>query len=150
MLTLGIAVGVVRKLVTLGDGYGFVVAEAALPSATRKGKQGLSVKRPDEARLCLPVAGDSVAMVGENRKMLIFPLAEVPQMERGRGVRLQRFKDGGVLDAKTFDMEAGLTWRDAADRLHTRSAADLAEWRAAHGQAGRMVPKGFPRAGQFN
>ncbi|TIS72719.1 MAG: DNA topoisomerase IV subunit A, partial [Mesorhizobium sp.] len=97
----------------------------------------------------IPVAGDHLAIVGENRKMLIFPLSEIPEMARGKGVRLQKYKDGGVLDLKTFTIAAGLTWQDSADRTFTKSREELAEWIGARAAAGRMVPKGFPRTGKF-
>ncbi|HEV7252522.1 MAG TPA: DNA topoisomerase IV subunit A [Mesorhizobium sp.] len=138
-----------KRLLISREGYGFIVSEIEVLANTRKGKQAMAVKSPDEAVRCLPLSGDSLAVVGENRKMLVFPLSDVPEMERGKGVRLQRFKDGGVLDAKTFGMAQGLNWRDSADRVHTRSQAELADWIAPRGTAGRMVPKGFPRTGLF-
>ena len=138
-----------RLLLVSHEGNGFVVAEAEVVANTRKGKQVMNVKAPDEAAKCLSVAGDHVAIVGDNRKMLVFPLAEIPEMARGKGVRLQKYKDGGVLDAKTFAMEAGLTWQDSADRIFTRSRAELAEWIGERAAAGRLVPKGFPRTGKF-
>ena len=95
------------------------------------------------------VTGDHLAIVGENRKMLVFPLAEMPEMARGKGVRLQRYKDGGVLDLKTFAVESGLSWQDSADRTFSRSREELAEWFGARASAGRMAPKGFPRTGKF-
>ncbi|MDA4634695.1 hypothetical protein NZA98_26970, partial [Escherichia coli] len=124
--------------------------EADVMANTRKGRQVMNVKAPDEARHCIPVAGDSVAIVGENRKMLVFPLAEIPELGRGKGVRLQRYKDGGVSDIRVFAMERGLTWQDAADRTFTRSREELAEWIGPRASAGRMVPKGFPRSGKFS
>jgi topoisomerase-4 subunit A len=139
-----------RKLLLVShEGNGFVVPEAEVVANTRKGKQVMNVKTPDEAAKCLPVAGDHLAIVGDNRKMLVFPLAEIPEMTRGKGVRLQKYKDGGVLDAKTFAMETGLTWQDSADRVFTRSRTELAEWIGDRASAGRMVPKGFPRTGKF-
>jgi topoisomerase IV subunit A len=138
-----------RLLLVSREGYGFTVPEAEVVANTRKGRQVMNVKSPDEARLCLAVSGDHLAIVGENRKMLVFPLAEVPEMTRGKGVRLQRYKDGGVSDAKTFAMEAGLTWMDSAGRAFTRSQAELIEWIGNRATAGRMVPKGFPRTGRF-
>ena len=138
-----------RLLLVSHEGNGFVVAEAEVVANTRKGKQVMNVKAPDEAAKCLSVAGDHVAIVGDNRKMLVFPLAEIPEMARGKGVRLQKYKDGGVLDAKTFAMEAGLTWQDSADRIFTRNRAELAEWIGDRAAAGRLVPKGFPRTGKF-
>ncbi len=139
-----------RKLLLASHlGNGFVVPEAEVVANTRKGKQVMNVKAPDEAKLCLAVEGDHVAIVGENRKMLVFPLSEVPEMTRGKGVRLQKYKDGGVLDLKTFSLEAGLSWQDSADRTFVRPKEELAEWLGARASAGRMVPKGFPRTGKF-
>jgi topoisomerase IV subunit A len=139
-----------RKLLLAShEGYGFVVPEAEVVANTRKGKQVMNVKAPDEAKLCLPVSGDHVAIVGENRKLLVFLLSEIPEMGRGKGVRLQRYKDGGIADLKTFAMADGLTWQDSAERTHSRSRADLAEWIGNRAAAGRMVPKGFPRTGKF-
>ncbi|PSJ65787.1 DNA topoisomerase IV subunit A [Kumtagia ephedrae] len=139
-----------RKLLLVSRaGNGFVVPEAEVVANTRKGKQVMNVKSPDEAQRCAPVGGDHVAIVGENRKMLVFPLAQVPEMARGKGVRLQRYKDGGVLDAKLFAIDDGLTWQDSSGRTFTRTRAELAEWLGDRAGAGRMVPKGFPRTGKF-
>ena len=139
-----------RKLLVVSrEGYGFTVPEAEVAANTRKGKQVMNVKAPDEAVRCLTVSGDHVAIVGENRKMLVFPLAQVPEMARGKGVRLQRYKDGGVMDVKLFAIAAGLTWQDSADRTFAKTAAELAEWTGDRATAGRMVPKGFPRSGKF-
>ena len=88
-----------------------------------------------------------MAVVGENRKMLVFPAAELPEMGRGKGVRLQRYKDGGLSDAVTFTLADGLSWKDSGGR--TRSVTDLAEWRGARASAGRMAPRGFPRENRF-
>jgi topoisomerase-4 subunit A len=139
-----------RKLLLASHlGNGFVVPETEVVANTRKGKQAMNVKAPDEAKLCVPVAGDHVAIVGENRKLLVFPLAEVPEMARGKGVRLQKYKDGGVSDIKTFALTEGLSWHDSADRTFTRGKEELVEWIGARASAGRMVPKGFPRTGRF-
>jgi topoisomerase-4 subunit A len=140
-----------RKLLLVShDGNGFVVPEEEVVANTRKGKQVMNVKAPDEAQRCVPVAGDHLAIVGENRKMLVFPLAEIPEMGRGKGVRLQKYKDGGVLDLKTFTLAAGLSWQDSADRTFVKSPEELVEWIGARASAGRMVPKGFPRTGKFS
>ena len=140
-----------RKLLLISyQANGFIVSENDVIGTTRKGKQVMNVKLPDEAKLCLPVDGDHLAIVGENRKMLIFPLEQISEMTRGKGVRLQRYKDGGVSDAVTFKLEDGLTWRDTADRTFSRSAAELIEWQGTRAGAGRMVPKGFPRSGKFS
>ncbi|MER8838489.1 DNA topoisomerase IV subunit A [Mesorhizobium sp. M0684] len=139
-----------RKLLLVShDGNGFIVPEEEVVANTRKGKQVMNVKAPDEAQRCVNVAGDHLAIVGENRKMLVFPLAEIPEMGRGKGVRLQKYKDGGVLDLKTFTLASGLSWQDSADRTFTKSRDELAEWIGARASAGRMVPKGFPRTGKF-
>jgi len=139
-----------RKLLLASyAGNGFVVPEKEVVANTRKGKQIMNVKAPDEARLCVPIAGDHVAIVGENRKLLVFPLSQIPELVRGKGVRLQRYKDGGIADLKTFAMAAGLTWQDSAERTFTRSQAELAEWMGDRASAGRMAPKGFPRTGKF-
>ncbi len=138
-----------RLLLASHQGNGFLVPEDEAVANTRKGRQVMNVKIPDEARFCIPATGDHVAIVGENRKMLVFALSEIPEMTRGKGVRLQKYKSGGVLDLKTFAMDAGLTWQDSADRTFTRTQAELAEWIGARASAGRMVPKGFPRTGKF-
>lgn len=131
-------------------GNGFIASQTDIIATTRKGKQIMNVKLPDEAKLCVPVTGDHIAIVGENRKMLIFPISEIPEMSRGKGVRLQRYKDGGVSDISTFTLDDGLNWRDAAERTFTRRADELLEWMGARAGAGRMVPKGFPRSGKFS
>jgi topoisomerase-4 subunit A len=136
-----------RLLVASSAGDGFVVDETEVVAQTRAGKQVLNVKAPVAARVCRPVEGDHVAAVGENRKVLIFPLAELPEMGRGKGVRLQKYKDGGLSDARTFTLAEGLSWRDPAGR--TRTEADLVEWIGKRASAGRMAPRGFPRNNTF-
>jgi len=139
-----------RLLVASHEGYGFVVPEAEVVANTRKGKQVMNVKAPDEAARLVFVEGDHVAIVGENRKLLVFPLDQVPEMTRGKGVRLQRYKDGGVADLKTFAIGSGLSWQDSADRTFNRTKDELAEWIGDRASAGRMVPKGFPKTGKFS
>ena len=138
-----------KLLLASHEGNGFIVPETDAIATTRKGKQVMNVKAPDEAKLCIRVSGDHVAVVGDNRKMLVFPLAEIPEMTRGKGVRLQKYKDGGVSDIRTFAMADGLTWQDSADRTFTRTKEELLEWIGARASAGRLVPKGFPRSGKF-
>jgi topoisomerase-4 subunit A len=139
-----------RKLLLVShDGNGFVVPEAEVAANTRKGKQVMNVRAPDEAQRCVPVAGDHIAIVGENRKMLVFPLADVPEMGRGKGVRLQKYKDGGVLDVKLFAMDSGLSWQDSAGRTFLKTREELTEWMGSRASAGRLAPKGFPRTGKF-
>ncbi|WP_343314400.1 DNA topoisomerase IV subunit A [Brucella sp. BE17] len=138
-----------KLLLVSHEGNGFVVAESEAIANTRKGKQVMNVKVPDEAKLCQRISGDHIAVVGENRKMVVFPLADIPEMTRGKGVRLQKYKDGGVSDVRTFVLAEGLTWQDSAERTFTRNAQELGEWLAARASAGRLVPKGFPRSGKF-
>ncbi|ANH03733.1 MULTISPECIES: DNA topoisomerase IV subunit A [Shinella] len=140
-----------RKVIVASQaGNGFVVAETEMVANTRKGKQVMNVGMPDEAKLVVPVRGDHVAVVGENRKMLVFPLAQLPEMSRGKGVRLQRYKDGGVSDLRCFAIADGLTWDDSAGRNFVRSKDELTEWMGDRASAGRTVPKGFPRSGKFS
>jgi topoisomerase-4 subunit A len=138
-----------KLLVASTAGYGFVVPEDEVVAATRKGKQILNVATDEEARVCVPVDGDYVATVGENRKMVIFPLDEVNEMTRGKGTILQRMKDGAMIDARVFWKKEGLTWLDAAGRTFTLPWSELSEWVGSRAQAGRIVPKGFPRSNRF-
>jgi topoisomerase-4 subunit A len=142
-------VGGRKFLVASLAGRGFVVPEDECLANTRKGKQVLNVDAPDEARVVVPVEGEQVASIGDNRKMLVFPLEQTPEMTRGRGVRLQRFKDGGLSDLKTFKADAGLTWTDSADRTFTLTMKELSEWRGNRADAGRLAPKGFPKINKF-
>jgi topoisomerase-4 subunit A len=125
------------------------VAEDECLGNTRKGKQVLNVNAPDQACALAPVEGELVAAIGDNRKMVIFPIEQVPEMTRGRGVRLQRFKDGGLSDLKTFKAAQGLTWVDSAARTFTSTLKELADWRGNRADAGRLAPKGFPRSNKF-
>jgi topoisomerase-4 subunit A len=132
------------------EGRGFIVPEDECLANTRKGKQILNVAMPDEARALAPVDGELVAAIGENRKMVVFPLEQVPEMTRGRGVRLQRHKDGGLSDIRVFEAQKGLTWTDSAGRVFTLSLKELADWRGNRGDAGRLAPKGFPKSNKFD
>jgi topoisomerase-4 subunit A len=138
-----------KFLIASTQGQGFVVAEDECLGNTRKGKQVLNVKAPDQACALAVVEGDLVASIGENRKMVVFPIEQVPEMARGRGVRLQRFKDGGLSDLKTFKAQQGLTWVDSAGRSFTFALKELADWRGNRADAGRLAPKGFPRNNKF-
>src|SRR5215467_198417 len=139
-----------RKLLVAGSGgHGFIVNEDEVLAMTRKGKQVLNVPEGEGAVVVAPVSGDSVAVIGENRKLLLFPLSELPEMPRGKGVRLQRYKDGALSDAKVFDKKEGLTYLDAAQRSFTLSATELRDWWGQRAQAGRLPPKGFPKSGKF-
>ncbi|MGB0703715.1 MAG: DNA topoisomerase IV subunit A [Paracoccaceae bacterium] len=136
-----------RLLVASSAGDGFIVPEDEIIAQTRSGRQVLNVRGDVKAKTCLPIAGDHVAVVGENRKVLVFSIEELPEMNRGKGVRLQKYKDGGLSDVTTFDMAAGLSWLDPAGR--TRTETDLLEWTSKRASAGRMAPRGFPRDNRF-
>ncbi len=136
-----------KLLLASSAGDGFIAAEDEVLAQTRGGKQVLNLREGVHARVCRPVKGDHVACVGENRKVLIFPLSELPEMTRGKGVRLQKYKDGGLSDARTFTLAEGLSWRDPAGR--TRTQTDLREWLGKRAGAGRMAPRGFPRDNRF-
>ncbi|NWG22825.1 MAG: DNA topoisomerase IV subunit A [Pseudorhodoplanes sp.] len=138
-----------KFLVASRGGRGFVVAEDECVANTRKGKQVLNVKPGDGARAIAAVDGDMVAAIGENRKMVIFPLDQVPEMTRGAGVRLQRYKDGGLADVTTFKARDGLAWFDGAGRAFSMSLKELADWRGNRADAGRLAPKGFPKSNRF-
>ena len=142
--------GARKFLVGSAQGRGFVVPEDECVANTRKGKQVLNIAAPDVARAIAQVEGELVAAVGENRKMLIFPLEQVPEMGRGRGVRLQRYKDGGLSDLKTFKSDEGLSWTDTAGRVFALTLKELADWRGNRADAGRLAPKGFPRSNKFS
>ena len=139
-----------KFLVASTEGRGFVVPEDECLANTRKGKQVLNVAMPDEARAIAVVEGELVAAIGDNRKLLVFPLEQVPEMTRGRGVRLQRYKDGGLSDVKAFKVEEGLSWTDAAGRAFSLTLKELADWRGNRADAGRLAPKGFPRSNTFS
>ncbi len=136
-----------KLLVASSAGDGFVVAEDEIVAQTRSGRQVLNVRGDVRAQVCRPVTGDHIACVGENRKVLVFPLEDLPEMARGKGVRLQKYKDGGLSDATTFTLAEGLSWLDPAGR--TRTETDLAEWIGKRATAGRMAPRGFPRDNRF-
>jgi len=139
-----------RKLIVASkQGRGFIVPEDECLANTRKGKQILNVKPPDAARALTTVEGELVAAIGENRKMVVFPIDQIPEMARGRGVRLQRHKDGGLSDIKTFEVEKGLTWIDSAGRVFTLTLKELSDWRGNRADAGRLAPKGFPKNNKF-
>jgi topoisomerase IV subunit A len=136
-----------RLLLASRDGRGFIVDAYEAAAQTRAGKQIMNPAAGVMAALCVPAEGDFVALVGDNRRMLILDLDEIPVMARGRGVILQRYRTGGLADAKTFRAEEGLTWRQGENR--TRTETDIVAWRGPRGGAGRAVPQGFPRTGRF-
>jgi topoisomerase IV subunit A len=135
-----------KYLIASNTGRGFIVPAADLLAERKTGKQVLNLKPKEEAALCVPAEGDHVAIIGENRKLLVFPLDQVPEMARGAGVILQRYKDGELSDAKVFPLADGLTWK-LGDRVRTET--DLRPWLAERGAAGRLPPNGFPRTPKF-
>ncbi len=138
-----------KLLVASSGGYGFIVPEDEVVASTRKGKQVLNVTEPEEACVVIPADGDMVACVGENRKVLVFPLEDVNEMARGKGTILQRYKDGGLSDVRVFTKKEGLTWLDSAGRTFTLPWSDLKDWAGDRAQAGHIAPKGFPRSNKF-
>ncbi len=140
-----------KLLIASTGGYGFIVPEDEVVASTRKGKQVLNVTEPDEAKLIVPVpAGpDHLAIVGDNRKMLIFKLDDVNEMTRGKGVILQKSKEGNLADARPFKKSEGLSWVDSAGRTFAMSWSELKEWVGQRAQSGRVVPRGFPKSNSF-
>lgn len=138
-----------KLLVASTEGRGFVVSSDDVVANTRKGRQVLNVDLPIEAMLVTPAEGDHVAIIGQNRKLLCFPLSEVAEMSRGKGVKLQRYKDGGLSDAKVFKLADGLTWLDSSGRTWTVAQSELTEWLGHRAEAGRLPPKGFPKNNRF-
>ena len=136
-----------KLVVAAADGRGFVVPEDDIVAQTKGGKQVLNLAEGVEAAVCTPVEGDMLAVVGENRKLSIFALEELPEMTRGRGTILQRYKDGGLSDLTTFKRAEGLRWTMGGGK--TRTETDLMNWLGKRGAAGRLPPRGFPRSGKF-
>jgi topoisomerase-4 subunit A len=140
-----------KLLIASSDGKGFLASGDATLAETRKGKQLVNLRAGARVAVVRPVAedADTVAVIGENRKLLVFPLAELPELARGQGVTLQRYRDGGLADATAFSLAEGLSWALGGESGRTRTETDLTSWRAARGAAGRMPPIGFPRSNRF-
>jgi topoisomerase-4 subunit A len=136
-----------KLLLAASDGRGFIVPADEVLGQTRNGKQVLNPGEGAKARVARPAEGDTVAVVGENRKLLLFPLSEVPEMARGRGVILQRYHDGELSDAKVFTFADGLTWKQGESR--TRTETELDAWRGERAGSGRVAPRGFPQSNSF-
>ncbi|MBB6189971.1 topoisomerase-4 subunit A [Sphingobium wenxiniae] len=138
-------------LLAASDGRGFVAAMGDVIAETRKGKQVVNVRAGAKLTVVRPIAqdADSVAVVGENRKLLVYSLTEMPRMARGQGVQMQRYRDGGLSDAIAFRFADGLSWTMGGETGRTRTEADMTPWRVARGAAGRMPPTGFPRDNRF-
>ena len=141
-----------KRIVASNDGRGFVVAEADAVAQTRTGKQVLNTDPLSRAAYCTEIGAedDTVAVVGENRKVLLFPLSELPEMTRGKGVLLQRYKDGGMNDLRTLKLDDGLSWLMSGGKTRTVVGEDLAEYVGKRASAGRMAPHGFPRDNRFS
>ncbi|WP_448657925.1 DNA topoisomerase IV subunit A [Sphingomonas sp. CJ99] len=141
-----------RLLVSASDGRGFVVRTSDVMAETRKGKQVVSPRTGGRLAVVRPIApgDDYVAVIGDNRRMLVFPLAELAEMARGQGVQLQRYREGSLADARTFRFDQGLSWTMGGEQGRTRTEPDLSAWRAARGAAGRTPPSGFPRNNRFD
>jgi topoisomerase IV subunit A len=137
-----------KFLIASSEGQGFIVKEEDCVGNTRKGKQVLNVEMPNEARAITTVAGDQVAVIGSNHKMVIFPIDQVPEMARGRGVRLQKYTSASLSDVTTFESKAGLSWKDSAGRDQGMSWKDLADWRGNRADAGRLA-HGLPKSNRF-
>jgi topoisomerase IV subunit A len=146
LTALFVAVEGTKYLIASNTGRGFIVPAAELLAERRTGKQVLNLKPKEEAALCVPADGDHVAIIGQNRRLLVFPLDQIPEMARGSGVILQRYKDGDLSDAKVFRLADGLTWR-LGDRVRTE--IDLRAWLAERGTSGRLPPNGFPKTPKF-
>ena len=138
-----------KFLVASYGGNGFVVPEDDVLGTTRKGKQVLNLKAPDKAAAMTTIDGELAAAIGANRKMVIFALSQVPEMGRGRGVRLQRYKEKGLSDVTTFKTDDGMSWVDGAGRSFTLAMKELKDWRGNRADAGRIAPKGFPKNNKF-
>lgn len=135
-----------RYIIVADDGRGFIVKDTDLLAQTKSGKQILTVTAPNKAKKCLEIDGDMVAVVGQNRKILIFKVDELPEMSKGRGVKLQFYRDGSLSDVTTFYKEKGLSWQAGS---RTRTETDVLQWAGRRGQSGRFAPIGFPRTNLF-
>ncbi|MFO1238809.1 MAG: DNA topoisomerase IV subunit A [Sphingomonadaceae bacterium] len=140
-----------RILLAASDGKGFVANASEVVAETRKGRQVVNVRTGAKLAVArtIPAGHDYAAVVGDNRKLVVFPLEELPEMTRGQGVTLQKYRDGGLSDATSFRFEDGLSWPMGGETGRTRTEADLTLWRVARGAAGRMPPTGFPRDNRF-
>jgi topoisomerase-4 subunit A len=137
-----------KFLIASSEGQGFVVKEEDCVGNTRKGKQVLNVTMPNEACAIATVSGDTIAVIGSNHKMVLFPLDQVPEMARGRGVRLQKYSSAKLSDVAVFEFKAGLIWKDSAGREQSMSAKELADWRGNRADAGRLA-HGLPKSNRF-
>src|SRR6185436_11228230 len=140
-----------RLLFAASDGKGFIAKAEDAIGETRKGRQVVNIRTGATLRIARPIPAedDYVAAIGDNRKLVVFPLSEVPELARGQGAQLQRYRDGGLSDVTTFRFEDGLSWAMGGESGRFRTETDLSQWRAARGAVGRMPPTGFPRDNKF-
>ncbi len=140
-----------RLLLAASDGKGFIATASDVVAETRKGRQVVNVRTGAKLSVVRVIGAghDYAAVVGDNRKLVVFPLEELPEMTRGQGVTLQKYRDGGLSDAISFTLAEGLSWAMGGDTGRTRTETDLTLWRVARGAAGRMPPTGFPRDNRF-
>ena len=136
-----------KVLLASEDGRGFITLTDDLIAQTRNGRQVMNISQNSKACICVKASGDSIAVVGTNRKLLIFPINELPQMSRGKGVILQKYRDGKLADAKTFQYSDGLSWHLKGGRQ--RIETELLTWNGKRATAGRMPPTGFPKPPKF-
>jgi len=148
IVSLFVNTGGRKFLIASHEGQGFIVSEDDCVGNTRKGKQVLNVEMPNEARAIATVSGDTVAVIGTNHKMVVFPIDQVPEMARGRGVRLQKYSSAALSDVTTFDAKAGLAWKDSAGRDQGMSWKELSDWRGNRADAGRLA-HGLPKSNKF-
>jgi topoisomerase-4 subunit A len=137
------------RLLVRSDGRGFLVGEDQLLATTRKGRQVANLEADGAVLRLAPAEGDTVAIIGQNRKLLLFPLAQVAEMARGRGVRLQRYREGGVADVKVFTLAQGLSWVTNGGKTWSLKGEELRDWLGARAEAGRLPPRGFPTSNKF-
>ncbi|MGF6309741.1 topoisomerase-4 subunit A [Bradyrhizobium sp. i1.8.4] len=149
IISLFVNKGERKFLIASSEGQGFIVKEEDCVGNTRKGKQVLNVEMPNEARAITTVSGDTVAVIGTNHKMVLFGLDQVPEMARGRGVRLQKYSSASLSDVAVFDSKTGMTWKDSAGREHSMTMKELADWRGNRADAGRLA-HGLPKSNKFN
>jgi len=151
IVTLMVVKPDMKLLVAASDGRGFLTSGDATIAETRKGKQLVNLRAGAKVAVVEPLGegDDAVAVIGENRKMLVFLLTELPELARGQGVTFQRYRDGGLADVTTLKLAEGLSWALGGESGRTRTESDLTPWRAARGAAGRMPPLGFPRSNRF-
>jgi len=151
IVTLLVVKPEVKLLIASSDGRGFIASGEATLAETRKGKQLVNLRSGAKVAVIrpIPAGADSVAVIGDNRKLLVFALGELPELARGQGVMLQRYRDGGMSDAIAFRLDEGLSWALGGESGRIRTETDLGPWRAARGAAGRMPPIGFPRSNRF-